>query len=163
ALTLERQDANGAPWCPPHDGIALRRWVTDRSASLGTGIRRVVRFARLIALADGRDYTRFLYSGVSTLRARLFQHALQAAAAQGRLRAPAAFLTEGAAILREPAMAAAGSDQFEIYFAQMPRLAALMDIVHNALGFGPVADLLAPVVQQGAPRKSADEVARGVH
>src|SRR5262249_54821689 len=29
-LTLERQDAAGAPWCPPGDGVALRKWVTDR-------------------------------------------------------------------------------------------------------------------------------------
>lgn len=163
AMTLERQDADGAPWCPPYDGIALRRWVTDRSASLGTGIRRVVRFARLMAIADGRDYARFLYAGISTLRARLFRHALQTAAAQGRLHAAVALLTDSAAILREPAMAAADSDQFEIDFSQMPRLAALLDIIHNALGFVAVADLLAPIVHQGTPKKSADDIARSLH
>jgi hypothetical protein len=55
-LTLEREDASGAPWCPPGDGMTLRRWVSDRSASLGTGIRRGVRLVRVMAIADGRDY-----------------------------------------------------------------------------------------------------------
>ena len=50
AMTLEREDASGAPWCPPSDAAALRKWVTDRSASLGTGIRRAVRLARLMAV-----------------------------------------------------------------------------------------------------------------
>jgi hypothetical protein len=63
AITLERQDATGAPWCPPGDGAALRRWVTDRSAALGGGIRRVVRLARLMAIADGRDYVHFSMFG----------------------------------------------------------------------------------------------------
>src|SRR3974390_1251229 len=85
AMTLEREDASGAPWCPPGDGAALRRWVTDRSASLGTGIRRVVRLARLVAVADGRDYVRFLYQRVGSLRGRQFRHALERAAAEGRL------------------------------------------------------------------------------
>jgi hypothetical protein len=61
AMTLEREAVSGAPWCPPGDAVALRKWVTDRSASLGTGIRRAVRLARLMAVADGRtDYIRFL-------------------------------------------------------------------------------------------------------
>src|SRR6516164_8224491 len=79
ALTLEREDAAGAPWCPPHDAIALRRWVMDRSASLGGGIRRVVRLVRLMMLADGRDYVRFLYVRLPTLRARHFRHLLHEA------------------------------------------------------------------------------------
>jgi hypothetical protein len=43
----------------------------------------------------------------------------------------------------------------------MPRLAALLDFLHNALGFTVVADLLAPLLPKtGAPRSTADEVAR---
>src|SRR5882757_391319 len=86
AITLEREDASGAPWCPPGDAAALRKWVTDRSASLGTGIRRATRLARLMAVADGRaDYIRFLYERVGSLRARLFRQVLERAAAEGRL------------------------------------------------------------------------------
>ena len=163
ALTLERQDASGSPWCPPHDGLALRRWVTDRSASLGTGIRRAVRLARLMAVADGRDYTRFLYARIPNLRGQRFRHALEAAAADGRVPSAVALLSGTAALLREPALAPPGGDRFEIDFAQMPRLAALLDILHNALGFTVVADLLAPLVHPGIPRTSADDIARRLH
>src|ERR1700753_4386188 len=86
AMTLEREDMSGAPWCPLGDAIALRKWVTDRSASLGTGIRRAVRLARLMAVADGRpDYIRFLYERVGRPRARLFRQVLERAVAEGRL------------------------------------------------------------------------------
>ena len=105
AMTLERQDASGAPWCPLGDGMALRRWVTDRSAPLGTGIRRVVRLARLVAIADGRDYIRFLYARLTALRARHFRHALQQAVAEGRLLASVAILSDSGVHLREAALA----------------------------------------------------------
>jgi hypothetical protein len=162
AMTLEREDGAGAPWCPPGDGAALRRWVTDRSASLGTGIRRAVRLARLMAVADGRDYTRFLYQRVGSLRARHFRHGLERAAAEGRLPKSVATLSERGVHLREAAIAPQGTahEGFEIDFAQMPRLAALIDILHNALGFTVVADLFAPLLAPGAPRTTADDVAR---
>jgi hypothetical protein len=166
AMTLEREDVSGAPWCPPGDAVALRKWVTDRSASLGTGIRRAVRLARLMAVADGRaDYIGFLYGRVGTLRARLFRQVLERAAAEGRLPNGIATLTENGVHLREAALAPQGApqDAFEIDFVQMPRLAALLDIMHNALGFTAVADLLAPLLPKiGAPKSSADEVARAL-
>jgi hypothetical protein len=166
AMTLEREDVSGAPWCPPGDAVALRKWVTDRSASLGTGIRRAMRLARLMAVADGRtDYIRFLYERVGSLRARLFRQALERAAAEGRLPNSFATLTENGVHLREAALTPQGApqDAFEIDFVQMPRLAALLDIMHNALGFTVVADLLAPLLPKaGAPKSSADEVARAL-
>jgi hypothetical protein len=165
AMTLEREDASGAPWCPPGDGIALRRWVTDRSASLGTGIRRVTRLARLMAMADRRDYIRFLYERLSSLRARHFRHLLETAVVEGRLLKNVATLTADGVHLREPALVPQDAKHgvFEIDFAQMPRLAALLDVLHNALGFTVVADLLAPLLERSAPTKSADEVARALH
>jgi hypothetical protein len=45
----------------------------------------------------------------------------------------------------------------------MPRLAALLDFLHNALGFTVMADLLAPLVQRGLPTRSANDVARTLH
>jgi hypothetical protein len=166
AMTLEREDASGAPWCPPGDAVALRKWVTDRSASLGTGIRRAMRLARLMAVADGRaDYIRFLYERVGPLRARLFRQVLERAVAEGRLPKSIATLTENGVQLREAALAPQGApqDAFEIDFVQMPRLAALLDIMHNALGFTVVADVLAPLLPKvGAPKSSADEVARAL-
>jgi hypothetical protein len=162
-LTLEREDASGAPWCPPRDGAALRRWVTDRSAQLGTGIRRAVRLHRLMALADGRDPVRFLYVRLRSLRAHLFRNALEAAAAEGRLPKGIAVLSQSGVLLQEPAVSAADDDAFEIDFAQMPRLAALIDFLHNALGFCAVADLVAPLLQPRAPAGTANEVARKLH
>ena len=76
-----------------------------------------------------------------------------------------ATLTENGVQLREAALAPQGApqDAFEIDFVQMPRLAALLDIMHNALGFTVVADLLAPLLPKtGAPKSSADEVARAL-
>ncbi len=166
AMTLEREDASGAPWCPPGDAAALRKWVTDRSASLGTGIRRATRLVRLMAVADGRpDYIRFLYERVSSLRARLFRQIIERAAAEGRLPKSVATLTGNGVHLREAALAPQGESPgaFEIDYAQMPRLAALLDFLHNALGFTVVADLLAPLLPKaGAPVSSADEVARAL-
>src|SRR5262249_32499997 len=142
AMTLEREDASGAPWCPPRDGMAVRRWVTDRSAQLGTGLRRVVRLVRLMALADGRGYVRFLYVRLTALRGQQFRHALQAAAREGRLTPRIATMSDSGVHLREAAMAAPGDAAFEIDFGQMPRLAALLDFLNNALGFSAVADLV---------------------
>jgi hypothetical protein len=165
ALTLERQDATGAPWCPPGDGVALRRWVTDRSAALGGGIRRVVRLARLMAIADGRDYVQFLYVRLTALRARQFRSALQAAVAERRLSVSMVTISDTGIRLREPALAAQGREEegFEIDFAQMPRLAALLDFLHNALGFAAVDDLLSPLMQRGAATRSANDIARTLH
>ncbi len=166
AMTLEREDAAGAPWCPPGDAAALRKWVTDRNASLGTGIRRAIRLARLMAVADGRaDYIRFLYERLGSLRPRLFRQIIERAAVEGRLPKSVATLTQSGVHLREPALVPQGApdDAFEIDFAQMPRLAALLDILHNSLGFTVVADLLAPLLPKvGAPKSSADEVGRAV-
>ena len=165
ALTFERQDDSGAPWCPPRDASAVRQWVVDRSASLGGGIRRVVRLARLLSVADGRDYVTFLYLRLPLLRPRQFEHALRAAAAEGRLPPSIATLSTTSVRMSEPQVVTEGGAHsgFEIDFAQMPRLAALLDFLHNALGFTVVADLLAPVLARGTPTKSANDVARALH
>src|ERR1700744_4694017 len=160
AMSLEREDMSGAPWCPPGDAVVLRKWVTDRSASLGTGIRRVVRLARLMAVADGRsDYIRFLYERVGSFRAPLVRQGLERSAAEGRLPRSVATLTENGVQLREAALVSQGAaqDAFEIDFVQMPRLAALLDIMHNALGFTVVADLLAPLLPKTGAPKSLDD------
>jgi hypothetical protein len=165
AMTLEREDASGGPWCPPGDAMALRRWVTDRSAPLGSGIRRVVRLARLMAMADGRDYVRFLYVRLTSLRARHFRHVIEAAFAERRIQPSVATLSDAGVHLHESALLPQEGMHavFEIDFVQMPRLAALLDFLHNALGFTVVADLLAPLLQRGNPSRSANEVARALH
>lgn len=164
AITLDRQDPHGAPWCPPNDGVVLRRWVSSRDANLGGGIRRAVRLAHLMAVADGRSYMDFLYVRLTALRARQFRSQLQAAAVGGRLPASIAGLTDAGVAIRSPVPAAAqdGPPHFEIDFMQMPRLAALLDFLHNALGFAAVDDLLSPLVRSRSPDRASD-VARSLH
>jgi hypothetical protein len=160
AMSFEREDSAGAPWCPANDAGVLRRWVTDRSRPLGGGIRRTVRLARLARLADGHDYLRFIYVRLPSLRTRHFRELLQRAAAEGRLGPAVAEITENAVRLKEAALQSGAGDGFEIDFVQMPRLAALLDILHNALGYVAVADALAPMLVAGTPTVHADEVGR---
>ena len=164
AITLDRQDPHGAPWCPSNDGVVLRRWVSSRDARLGGGIRRAVRLAHLMAVADGRSYMDFLYVRLTALRTRQFRSQLQAATAEGRLPPSIAGLTDAGVAIRSPVAAAAqgGAPHFEIDFMQMPRLAALLDFLHNALGFAVVDDLLSPLLRSRSPDRATD-VARSLH
>ena len=131
AATFEREDLAGsqARWCPERDAITIRRWVTDRSRELGSGIRRATRFARLAALAAAGDYVRFLYDGrIPALRSAHFRAVLQAA--QGRLAQGQVTLSPSGVVLQEPSMRLMGKEEsggFSIDFAQMPRLAALLE------------------------------------
>jgi hypothetical protein len=65
--------------------------------------------------------------------------------------------------MHEPAMAGRQGESFEIGFAQMPRLAALLDIMHNALGFVVASDLLSGVCARRRPPASATDTARTLH
>lgn len=163
AITVERQTRDGALWCPPYDGAVLRRWITDRGSALGGGIRRVVRLARLISAAGGGDYNPFLYVRLPALRPKHFRHALSATTT-----APIqliATMSDGGALFNEPAMALQRSPEmgFAIDFTQMPRLAALLDFLHNSLRFSAVVDVLQPVLGPGPATAHADEVARVLH
>ena len=162
AITSERTAPDGSPWCPPRDADLVQRWVTDRGRELGGGIRRVVRLARLLAAAEG-NYLQFLHVRIPTLRARNFKAALQAAAAAGRLPRAVATLAASGVHFHEAFLAPPNATGFDIDFGQMPRLAALLDVLHNALGFAAVEDLLKPVLARGAPPVHADEVARTLH
>jgi hypothetical protein len=162
AIMSERTAADGSPWCPPRDADLVRHWVTDRGRELGGGIRRVVRLARLIGAAEG-NYLQFAHVRLPTLRTRHFKVALQAAAAAGRIPRAMATLTANGVRMHETALAPPNAVGFDIDFAQMPRLAALLDVLHNALGFSAVEDLLKPILVRGAPAVQADEVARALH
>ena len=162
AITSERTAADGSPWCPPRDADLVQRWVTDRGRELGGGIRRVVRLARLMGAAEG-SYLQFLHVRLPTLRTRHFKVALQAAVAAGRVPRAVATLTTAGVRLHEAKLTPPGAIGFDIDFAQMPRLAALLDALHNALGFATVEDLLKPILARGAPAVHADEVARALH
>jgi hypothetical protein len=169
AVTFEREDLAGSQsrWCPERDAIVVRRWITDRSRELGGGMRRVVRFARLAGIAGSGNYVRFLYDArIPSLRASHFRATLQEAYASGRLAEALVTVSSSGVTLHESAMCLAGTDSqtgFGIDFAQMPRVAALLDVLHNALGYAAVEDVLEPILVRAAPQVHADEVARALH
>lgn len=162
STTCERVDADGLPWCPVADGQRLSRWIIDRRRDLGTGIRRAVRLARLAAVADGQSYVRFIYVTLPRLRGGLIRDALHLAATEGRLAPPEFTLSStGATMIEASPETRPHPAAFEISYSQMPMLCALLDFLHNALGFTVVAETLAPVL--GDTNGDATSVARRLH
>jgi hypothetical protein len=154
-LTAGREGAHQVPWCPPADAAVLRRWLIDRPPELGGGIRRAVRLAAAASLCDRRGYVPVLYGQIQVLRA----HAFREIFARAKTGLAAHGIEAGESGLRIAiGRADAVSTPFEISYAQMPRLAALLDVLHNALGYGPVADMLAPVA--AAPGAAHEDVSR---
>jgi hypothetical protein len=162
ALTIQRMAIGGQPWCPTKDAQAIRRMVIDRSEALGTAFGQVVRLARLAALASRHAYFEFLYVSVPLLRGSAFKAALEQARRAGRLQPQMVQLTDTGVMLREAAMAArqGGAHGFDLSYAQMPRLAAFLDVLHNALGYAVVADLLGTLALQSPCLTDAHEVAK---
>lgn len=144
AITFERETAQGTSWCLPQDAVAVRRWVVDQGRELGGALRRLVRLVSVLAQAQERGVVEFLYLRIKSLRAAEFRAALEANRNLGRREGAPFSLTAKGVIIRE-----AGRD-FEIDYLQMPRIGALLDILHNALGYAVVADVLAPVTAASA-------------
>lgn len=157
-LTAGREVAPDVPWCPPGDAVVLRRWIIDRPPTLGGGIRRAVRLAAAASLCDRRGYVPVLYGQIQMLRAQAFRQVFVGARATLAARG----IEAGDVGLRIKADGTGDrSAPFEISYAQMPRLAALLDVLHNALGYGPVADMLAPAC--AAPTAANEDVSRKLH
>jgi len=163
AITAERETPDGALWCPPYDGAVLRRWIIDRGSGLGGGIRRLIRLARLMSAAGGGDYSRFLYVQLPALRPNHFRHELSIDVALPS--EPIAAVSDTGVVFHEPAMALQRrqEDGFAIDFTQMPRLAALLDSLHNSHGFAAVVDILQPILGPDPCTAHADDVARALH
>ncbi|WP_088348119.1 MULTISPECIES: hypothetical protein [Rhodomicrobium] len=160
AMMAERTTRTGEPWCPPRVSAAIRRAIIDRSEDLGRYVHQSMRFARLAALCAPRGYVDFLYGAVPALRAEAFRTAIRAAGACGTPTAPALRIGQDGIVLLEPAMATRNGAGFEIAYAQMPALAAFLDVLHNTLGYAEIAGLLAPITGLRAEPAAADEVTR---
>lgn len=150
-------------WCPPWAAAAIRRCVIDRSGDLWPNLRAAVRLVRAASLAEPRGYVHFMYGSVRALSGPRFRAGFHAA--RDRRRVPATGLEIGPQAVRllETEMLArtgAGIDGFEITYAQMPRLVALLDVLHNTLGYDKVAELLEPVTTAGRPALAADDIAK---
>jgi len=154
------------PWCRPADAQAVRRAIIDRTDDLRKLLNQAVRLIRVAALASARDYTQFLYLDVPALRPRFFKAALERAAGLGRLSGRIIAIDEAGVRLREPAMAlstelALALRDYELSYAQMPRSAILLDVLHNTLGYRLVAEL-AQGITTHSPAASAAQVAQNL-
>lgn len=150
-------------WCSPRDARAISRVIVDRSADLWLYLRTAVRLAYAAAAVERRGYAHFFYGRVGALSAAHFRAAFLAAKNGGRVPAGLTVEPQGIKLTVERLLtrSGAGATGFEITYAQMPRLVALLDVLHNTLGYELVADLLAPVTAPGG-KQGADEVARAL-
>jgi hypothetical protein len=159
----ERTGPDGQLWCPAHDSMAIAKTIIDRTETLGILLLTTVRFARLAARAGAPNYVDFVYRrALPVLRADGFRTAVQRARGAGRLPRSAFDIDHSRIRLLEPKIArnlAGEIKPFEISFAQMPRLAAFLDVLHNTLGYDVVAELLLPITAS-EPTRSAEDVAR---
>lgn len=150
-------------WCGPRDARAISRVILDRSADLWPYLRSAVRLASAAAAVERRGFAHFLYARVSALSPPRFRAAF--VAVRGAGRGPTWLVIEGEGIrLTDDRMltrTGAGATGYEITFAQMPRLVALLDVLNNTLGYDAVADVMAPLIDPNG-RTEADDVARAL-
>jgi hypothetical protein len=140
----ERSGPDGQLWCSPRDAAALTRHITDRTEEFGTIFSGVARFAYLAARASPRGYFDFVYQPL--LRANMFKSACIRARQKAMLSSAHFEVSELAVrFLEQPMMraAASGLEPFDLTYAQMPRLAAFLDILHNSLGYAVVSEVVA--------------------
>lgn len=164
-MTTERLNPSGELWCHPKSGEILKRVIADRSKSLWGLSHQAVRLMRLMSRASGRGYSDFLYCRLSVLRTYSFEREIAAAFASGQLngiaRANAGVNVQtgdddehqviGKSVRRNSGVqfieAEMASDEgpFNLAYAQMGRIAAFIDILHNMLGFEEIEKLVAAV------------------
>lgn len=151
--------------------IELERVVRNRARELGGYIRQMVRLVRLGALCSRTSYLEFFYKGAGSVDDF---HRLAARA----LLPPGLVVVEKDRVrFLEERLASPDGRPFELSFRQMPRLAALLDIMHYTLGYevlfnGTAArtrvvsdeerGLLWPMIAE-VHNQSADECARKLH
>lgn len=160
AITFERETASGQRWCQPRDADIVARWIARQGRELGGALRRLARLATALKDADGRSYEGFLYLRLPLLRLHHFRAALTEAHHAGRLNPAIYQLNTHGLVIAHPSHGSSlspPSNAFDIDYGQMPRLCALLDVLHNALGYSTVADLLS--INAGLP-VSYEEVAR---
>lgn len=149
ALTAERETETGRLWCPPRVSKAIRTAIIDRTEALGDLIWQVVPFARLAALCSKHGYVEFIYGMVQSLRSEAFRASLTNLKSSGSFeRGLVVIEATGVAIL--DVKPSAGT-RYEISYAQMPKLAAFLDVLHNSIGFAEVDTLLGPMTRRATP------------
>lgn len=140
----------------PDRAERFRRCIYSRSRALDILGLQAVRLAALMHSADPRGYWNFLYR-LPRFQTRHFRQALVTAFKLGRLKGryeiddkSVHFLSPGDSFRGE---------RFSLSFNQMPYAAALLDLLHNALGLAEVQRILTPLFVPASEAGLADRVA----
>ena len=137
----------------------MRLAIPRRDKTLQGLLQQAVRLIRLMDRADPGGYQGFLYISVPWLRTAVFSRLVGKAIAAGRLAGVAHADAQTGVVFAEAEMNAASGAQFNLSFAQMPAIAAFIDILHNMLGYDRVQSLCEDVCGRACTRTAA-EVAR---
>ena len=140
AMTTERETFSGSPWLPTFVAEQLVRIVRDRD---GRKFHMLVPFLKVAASCSRGDYIRFFYMDVPMARTAHFRHVILKAQAAGRLAKNDITLTEEGVTVRDGAT----GKSFSVNFANMPLLTALLDVLHNSLGYQAVAAIVEPYIK----------------
>lgn len=164
ATTTMREGDNfghgGGLWCPPAIGQKLRLAIPRRDKTLYGLLQQAVRLIRLMDRADAGGYQGFLYISIPWLRTAVFSRFIGRALAAGRLAGVARADGQTGVIFEEAEMNAASGAPFSLSFAQMPTIAALIDILHNMLGYDRLksvcSDVCGPICARTAAEVAKD-------
>ncbi|MGJ8547579.1 MAG: hypothetical protein ACSHWZ_19195 [Sulfitobacter sp.] len=139
-LTLERETANGKPWCPPKTAQKLKRYLTGYAKELDGLSQQAARLYYAMEVAHPHGALGFLYGKIYQLTADAFKHAFDSV----DLSAVGTF--DGNVLtLTEPHMRASITRPFELTVMQMPLIGAYIDATHNMLGFDAVQTIFNPL------------------
>ncbi len=153
----ERQETPG--WLRVAD--KTRRQIVNRAKELDHSFQSVARFIRLAALVSPRAYVEFAYSPAFTVQR--FKGLTHRAVASGRLSPHAVRVDSAGVRLMESGLAIGpGRDGFGLTFKQMVECAALLEVLHNTIGYSEVADLITPLTGRDLGAASANEIGKAL-
>lgn len=160
----ERRCLDGSPWCPTRIWYRLETDLSYHGEWLGTGMRELVRLARLAALCAREErknytYSEFYYAVIICPRAKKFKDVI---------------LKHKDVITRSGDIDIEVDDEkvtftrtgFAISYNQMVKVAILLDFLHSAIGYENMTILLEPVTSPDSTvsvsEELMDEIAREI-
>jgi hypothetical protein len=128
----EGQVSAGVLRCRPKDAEAVVGMIVDRTKELGGCIQQLVRLVRLAALCR-RHPLEFFYTAVGSFRAENFRRAIT----ENSIPSTVIRLEDDGVVFLEPDMRAESGKgkAFDLGFNQMPRIATLLEVLHNTFGY----------------------------
>src|SRR5262249_23178206 len=116
-------------WFPVEQCLGLEQIVRNRSRELGGYLRQLVRMVRLASLFSRSSYLEFFHRGQGGA------DAFRQLVARANVPAHAILVAADKVAFLEESLRASNGEPFELTFRQMPRLAALLDVMHYTLGY----------------------------